>query len=94
MFFGSEDGLTPEDSQVWSQDSPGIRDSADEDDRFGSSLSAGNFDGDSETDLAIGVTGEDDADGVSSAGAVAVLFGGANGLTSDDQLIDQIFFLT
>jgi len=93
VFFGSEDGLTPEASQVWSQDSPGIRDSADEDDRFGSSLSAGNFDGDSETDLAIGVTGEDDADGVPSAGAVAVLFGGANGLTSDDQLIDQIFFL-
>ena len=93
IFFGSQDGLTPEGSQVWSQDSPGIRDSADEDDKFGSSLSAGDFDGDSRTDLAVGVTGEDDADGVESAGAVAVLFGGASGLTSDDQLIDQIFFL-
>lgn len=52
------------------------------DDRFGSALAAGDFDGDGFDDLAVGVPGEDFGTRV-DAGAVIVLYGSANGLTDD-----------
>ncbi len=49
-------------------------------DRFGSSLSAWNFDGTNGADLAIGVPGEE-VGGTQDAGAVVVLYGeGSDGL--------------
>jgi hypothetical protein len=58
-------------------------------DFFGSALAAGDFDGDGEDDLAIGVPGEG-VSGKSGAGAVNVLYGSSNGLTSsDDQFWHQ-----
>lgn len=50
------------------------------DDRFGTALAAGDFDGDGIEDLAIGVPGEDFGARV-DAGAVVVLYGGATGLS-------------
>jgi hypothetical protein len=48
-------------------------------DRFGASLSSGDFDGDGFSDLAVGVPGED-VGGIGDAGQVQVIFGGVNGL--------------
>jgi len=64
VVFGSPDGLTPVDSQIWTQDSRGISNSAEADDRFGSVLAAGDFDGDDVGDLAIGVARENAGKGI------------------------------
>lgn len=89
VIYGSFDGLTATGNQLWSQDSPGILGDAESFDDFGSSLAAGDFDGDSFDDLAIGVPFED-AGLLNSAGALHVIYGTAGGLTSaGNQLWDQ-----
>ncbi len=67
-------GLSAVGSQVWTQNSPGILDHAEAHDFFGSQLAAGDFNGDGQYDLAIGVSGES-VGSVEVAGAVHVLFG-------------------
>src|SRR6059036_2425906 len=48
------------------------------------------FNGDGFADLAVGVPGESQADGVLAAGAVSVIYGSTNGLTSNgNQLWSQ-----
>jgi len=79
--YGSGDGLTATGSQVWRQnrdDLPGTGAAADQ---FGRALAAADFDGDTFSDLAIGVPG-DPVSGISEAGAVQVLYGSAVGLTA------------
>jgi FG-GAP repeat len=58
VLYGSPDGLRAMGSQAWSQDSPGIADHGEANDRFGVSLAAGDFDGDGDAELAIGVAYE------------------------------------
>jgi len=82
VLYGSSAGLGAEDHQLWSQASPGVSDSADVGDYFGWALAAGDFDGDGDDDLAIGVPGEGFVGG-DDAGAVNVLPGGPAGLSSD-----------
>jgi hypothetical protein len=68
---------------------PGNQDAAEKGDRFGWALAFGDFDDDGYDDLAIGIKGED-LEGAPGAGAVAVLYGSASGLTSDrDQFFTQ-----
>ena len=67
-------GLTSAGDQLWHQDRPGINDVAEKDDRFGSALTAGDFNGDGKADLAIGVSLEDIGT-ISNAGAVNVVYG-------------------
>lgn len=82
VIYGSEGGLDPETTQLWTEDSLGIDDEADLGDQFGFSLAAGDFDGDGNDDLAIGVIGED-LPFAPNAGAVHVLYGSqSNGLRS------------
>jgi hypothetical protein len=89
VLCGSITGLETARSQLWHENSPGIPDVAQANDRFGHALSVGDFDDDRYDDLAIGVPGQD-LDGVSSAGLVHVLYGSPNGLTaSRDQVWDQ-----
>jgi hypothetical protein len=79
ILYGSASGLSAAGNQMWHQDSDDIQEEAGTEDRFGSALAAGNFDGDFYGDLAIGVPGEDfvvSADG----GAVHVLYGSSDGL--------------
>ena len=79
VLYGSAAGLTAAGSQQWTQDSPGVPDSAEAGDQFGVALSCGDFDGDGYDDLAVGSNREDLT--AVDVGAVHVLFGSAAGLT-------------
>jgi hypothetical protein len=86
---GSAGGLTGTGSQLFTQDSPGVPDSAELRDQFGNALAAGAFDNDGFVDLAVGVLGET-VDSIEFAGAVNVLPGSAGGLTgTGSQLFTQ-----
>jgi hypothetical protein len=87
VIYGSADGLSYDGDQFWVQGGY-IQDTPEADDRFGNALAAGDFDGDGNDDLAIGVLYEDF--GYVSAGGVHVLWGSQSGLSSDgDQLWRQ-----
>lgn len=78
---GSGAGVTGAGSQLWTQNTAGIADSAETADRFGAALATGDMSTTAGQDLAIGAPGEDlgaDAD----AGAVHVLLGGPAWLTA------------
>ncbi|NEO48719.1 MAG: hypothetical protein F6K55_33300 [Moorea sp. SIO4A3] len=80
---GSATGLTSKGSKQWTQNSfPSNIARDEEDDRFGSSLATGDFNGDGYDDLAIGAPYEDLKNGnVIDAGKVNTLYGFATGLT-------------
>jgi FG-GAP repeat protein len=87
--YGGPTGLTASGSQLWSQDSPSIEGSVEEEDRFGSSLGAGDFNGDGVMDLVVGVFGEA-IGAVQVAGGINVIYGSASGLSSaGDQFWSQ-----
>jgi hypothetical protein len=67
-------GLDLSSAQYWTQDSTGIQDTAENNDQFGWSLAAGDFDHDLVDDLAIGAHKEG-VPGASQAGAVHVIYG-------------------
>ena len=81
VLYGGAGGLSATGNQLWSQDSPGVLDTAEPSDRFGSTLAAGDLNGDGRDDLAIG-TPSDSAGDVCCAGAVNVLYGGSGGLSA------------
>ncbi len=96
VLFGSRSGLTGLGSEIWSQDSAGVKDVSeklyDEEgkssrpDLFGYALAIGDFDSDGRDDLAVGVPDEV----TPSGGAVNVLYGSRSGLTADgDQFWHQ-----
>lgn len=83
VVYGTRNGVGRRD-QLFTQDSPGIRDRAENGDRFGLATAAGDFDGDGRDDLAIGV-GEDLYSGPGArdgAGAVHIIYGGRRRLRS------------
>lgn len=88
IIYGSSDGLTNEGDQVFFQDSPGIEGGSEANDLFGSSVSAGDFNGDGYSDLVIGVPGEA-IGSIDNAGSVNIIYGSINGLTSAG---DQSFY--
>lgn len=65
--------------QFWSENTTGVPDAAGTDDEFGHALAAGDFDGDTFDDLAIGVPLES-VNGVTDAGRAIVLYGSAAGI--------------
>jgi hypothetical protein len=79
VLYGSPSGLTATGSQLWTQDSPGVQNDAEQGDSLGRIAMAGNFNGDTYADLAFSVHAED-LDGAVDAGAVHVLYGSASGL--------------
>ena len=102
VIYGSANGLTATGgagipaSQFWSQNSPGVPGASESGDHFGSALAAGDFNGDGFSDLAIGAEGEDIViDGVgnfSNLGAVTVIYGSANGLTTTNPPVAAQFW--
>lgn len=93
VIYGSSTGLTVEGNQLWTQDSPGIEETAELEDLFGVSLASGDFNNHGFGDLAIGASGETffpskgGGGGVSpviNAGVVHVIYGGMTGLTAAD----------
>jgi hypothetical protein len=84
VIYGSPSGLTATVSRLWTQnDLSGA--TAEENDFFGWSSTAADFDSDGFSDLAVGAPGED-----ASAGAVHVLYGSRTGLsTAGSQTWDQ-----
>jgi hypothetical protein len=80
VVYGSANGLAATNNYLWYQNVSGMEDTSEANDLFGWALAAGNFNGDSRDDLAVGVPGE--AIGNISAGAVHVLYGSASGLSA------------
>ncbi|MCF1597969.1 FG-GAP-like repeat-containing protein, partial [Streptomyces muensis] len=81
VVYGSAGGLDTGSKQVVSQNTPGVTDSAETDDRFGSAVSSADLDRDGYADLIVGVTGEDSVEGGAETGLVQVVWGGADGLS-------------
>jgi len=89
VLYGSASRLIGTGGQLFTQDSPGVVNSAEGEDAFGRTLTAGDFDGDGFADLAVGVWGEN-VGGAANGGAVNVLYGTAAGLTgSGSQFFTQ-----
>ncbi len=74
VLYGSALGLTADGDQIWHQDQTGVKGKAEVSDRFGWSVSSGDYDGNGFDDLAAGVVGES-VGPKSDAGAVNVLYG-------------------
>ena len=88
VLYGTAGGLTVTGTQLWHQDSPGVRNQVSTGDYFGDPIAPADFNGDGFSDLAIGVPdetvrGKIDAGAINDAGAVNVLYGGSSGLTAD-----------
>jgi hypothetical protein len=93
VLYGSAGGLqaTVPADQFWNQDTTDVEDRVEAEDRFGWSLTTGDFNGDGFGDLAIGSPFEG-LPGVRKAGAANVLYGSAEGLQvifPEDQLWTQ-----
>ena len=83
VLYGTSAGLSSAGNQQWTQNGTGLNSVAEADDSFGWSLAAGDFDGDGNDDLAVGVPFEDvNAGPPSNIGLVHALYGGAGGLSS------------
>jgi hypothetical protein len=93
VIYGSASGLTAAGNRDFWQDAPGIGGDSEENDKFGRALAAGNFNGSSGADLAVGVPIEDLGSGSSTivdAGAVNVIYGSGSGLTATgNQVLHQ-----
>jgi hypothetical protein len=80
VIYGSAARLNSTGNQLWTQNSGGVLDVAEDGDSFGDALAAGDVDRDGHADMAIGVPGE--SIGTAAAGALHLLYGSAGGLTS------------
>jgi hypothetical protein len=78
--YGSAAGVKTLYKKVFHQNCTGIPGSAEQDDRFGSTVASGDVDGDGYTDLVVGSQGES-VGSLHGAGSLTVLWGGANGLS-------------
>ena len=79
VIYGSRHGLSGSRDRIFTQDTPGIKESAEDVDEFGNSMASGDFNGDGRADLAIGTPFEDRGAN-QNAGVVQILYGSANGL--------------
>jgi hypothetical protein len=80
VLYGTPSGPGTGDDELWHQDSADVGSSAEAGDRFGSSMTWGDFDGDGIGDLAVGAP-NDGVDAVVAGGVVNVMYGTTSGLT-------------
>ena len=92
VLFGSDRGLSSAGSQFMQQGIDGIANDREARDEFGRALTTGDFNGDTVSDLAVGVPGEDLGTSIQNEGAVAIILGDeGSGLTSvNNRLLDQV----
>ena len=84
VVYGGDNGIIPITARQFMQGMDGLAETREDFDRFGLVLQGGNFNGDPYCDLAIGVPFEDlGAPVVEDAGVVQVLFGSAQGITTN-----------
>lgn len=88
IWYGSAEGLPDVASQIITQDTGDVPDVSEELDGFGSAVAIGDVTGDGNPELAIGAQYEDVGD-VINAGAVTVLRGSTNGITTSGQWITE-----
>jgi hypothetical protein len=81
VLYGSAGGLSGSGSQYFTQNTPGVASTAEDNDRLGFSLAAGDFNHDGFADLAVGAPFEGLGSSI-GAGAVILLYGSADGLSS------------
>jgi hypothetical protein len=81
VLYGGAAGLQTADppSQIWTEDSPGMKTSAQTNDWFGRNLGSGDFNGDGISDLAAGIFSKD-VGTIKDAGAVSIIYGTPHGL--------------
>lgn len=91
VIYGSPAGLSATfvPDQLFAQDSPSIDGTSEAGDRFGSSLSAGDFNGDGKDDLVIGAPAEDVGATV-DAGSSNIIYGSSSGLSPTAVLPDRV----
>ncbi|GHF05646.1 VCBS repeat-containing protein [Streptomyces griseoluteus] len=88
VLYGTRTGVSGAKRTTLSQDTPGVPGGAEVGDAFGGALAYGDFNGDGYDDLAVGVPHEK-LGSDTNAGAVALLWGSANGLTGKSaELLD------
>jgi hypothetical protein len=90
VIYGFPSGLGPGDNEIFHQNVAWAEDDAEAHDEFGSALASGDFNGDGNYDIAIGVPYEDIGT-IISAGAVHVIYGSDSGglSISGDQFLNQ-----
>ena len=81
VLYGGGIGLSGNSAQTFTQATSGIADSPQTWDRFGKTLTSGDYNGDGYADLVIGVPHEG-ISGDDDAGVIHVLYGAANGITT------------
>lgn len=85
LIYGSSGGLTTSNDVSWTQQSSAIAGTAETGDEFGGSLFSGDFNGDGNADLVIGVPGEG-LGSTSNAGLITVLFGSPSGVSGSGRI--------
>lgn len=77
LYGSTNNGVQSFGDQIWTQDSNGVNGKAETSDMFGQQLTAGDFNGDGQMDLVVGVPNEDWND-IVDAGALNLLYGSQN----------------
>lgn len=93
VLYGSSSGLSatsPIADQFWTQDSANVNDASEDGDLFGRFLSAIDFNGDGNYDIAIGIPNED-VGAIEDAGAVQLLYGSSKGLSGTSPIANQFW---
>ncbi|MDG2301828.1 MAG: N-acetylmuramoyl-L-alanine amidase [Acidimicrobiales bacterium] len=83
ILFGSPSGLTTSQSQHIDQETRGVPDSGEENDKWGWALASGDFNNDGFADLAVGAPGEKYGQFL-EVGAVTLMYGSPSGITTDN----------
>jgi hypothetical protein len=81
VLISGTSGPTATSNQVWTQDTAGVADIAEANDRFGAGLASGDFNKDGRADLVVASSGES-VGALANAGALNALYGSASGLVS------------
>jgi hypothetical protein len=91
VIHGSASGLSATiiPDQLFTQDSPNVEGTIEADDRFGSALAAGDFNGDGNDDLAVG-SPDEDVGAMVNAGSSNIIYGSAAGLSPTAVLPDRV----